>query len=235
MSTPNVQCTLWRGLAQKDTLFTPDLKTQSSYLFIYLLQPTKWTRSRERKSLHVDISAHPTSNRSNMIVMVKTHAMDSVERYAWDVSILNVYALNEAAARWVLWLELINTLVIGILLKNRQDKSRNNSYTTTEEEKQCFELLIPTFDVLDRFQSTNAIWYSWDNRRSKKSWTHARLDRIYISKELKPIATKPDYVISENSTLSDHLSVRQRISLVHIGKRQFPYVMNTSYVKDKEV
>jgi hypothetical protein len=39
-------------------------------------------------------------------------------------------------------------------------KSRNNSYTTSEEEKRCFELFISTFNVQDRFPGTNVIRYN---------------------------------------------------------------------------
>jgi exonuclease III len=91
-----------------------------------------------------------------------------------DIAILNVYAPNSTAARCELWEELIETLPKDCrwlcagdwnFVERRQDKSRNNNYIMTAEERRLFELLKSTFDIHDPFPASNMVRYSWDNRR----------------------------------------------------------------------
>jgi exonuclease III len=161
-----------------------------------------------------------------------------------DIAILNVYAPNQAQARCELWAELIDTLpkdcrwvFIGDwnFVEKSRDKSRNNNQTMSHEEKRLFEVLTRTCDVHDPFPQSNRIKYSWDNRRVGSSRTMARLDRIYSPKDLAQSVAVDEYSILGDCTLLDHLLVRRNLELTAAAKRQSPYVMNTSFLKEQEV
>jgi hypothetical protein len=103
------------------------------------------------------------------------------------------------------------------------------------EERRVFESFTTAFDVHDPFPSSNRVKFSWDNRRQGQGRTMARLDRIYTPKDTMPVTSASDYVIIGDCAFSYHMPVKRRLELVVEPKRQSPYVMNASFLKEAEV
>jgi exonuclease III len=185
--------------------------------------------------------------------LVSSHGQSRTGRAQWirlsglprgDISILNVYANNDAAARCMLWRDLLANLpqdcrwiMVGDwnFVERSQDKSRNNNQTMSVEERGLFESLTTTLGVIDAFPASNRVRYSWDNKRTVGLRTLARLDRIYTPTELSGNTKVDEYAILRDSSLSDHLPVHRRVMLQDQGARRSPYVMNASYLKEEEV
>jgi hypothetical protein len=160
-----------------------------------------------------------------------------------DLSILNVYAPNNAAARCVLWRELVESLdkdCSWILagdwnfVERSQDKSRNNRQTMSVKERGIFEQLTSTLEVSDPFLASNRVRFSWDNKRVVVTRTLVRLNCVYTPTELSRNIKADDYAILGDNSLSDHLPVWRNIILQEGGVRRSPYVMNSSYLKDQD-
>jgi exonuclease III len=189
----------------------------------------------------------------NIQYMVSLHGRSNSGRAQWvrltglpggDLSLLNVYAPNNTAARCLLWRELTETLptdcrwvLVGDwnFVERPQDKSRNNTHTMTVDERISFELLTSTLGVSDSFPAASTIRYSWDNKRAAHMRTLARLDRIYTPEELSRNTKSDEYSILGDSSLSDHLPVRRKLVLEEARDRRSPYVMNARYLKELEV
>jgi hypothetical protein len=120
-------------------------------------------------------------------------------------------------------------------MERREDKSCNNSHILTIEERRLFELLSVALNIHDPFPSSNQVKYSWDNRRGAGNCTLARLDRIYTGRELGLSIAAADYDILVDSSLSDHMPVRRKVLLEAEVKKNSPYMMNATFLHDKEV
>jgi hypothetical protein len=120
-------------------------------------------------------------------------------------------------------------------VEKRQDKSRNNMQTMTMEEKRLFENFTTMFDVHDHFLASSRVRYSWDNRRRDGGRNLARLDRIYLSKEISVNTAVTDYAIMGDNSASDHLPVKKSMLLETTTKRHSTYVMNARFMKVDKV
>lgn len=133
-----------------------------------------------------------------------------------DISILNVYAPNSPSERRGLWDELATVLPQDCrwilagdwnVVENPVDKSNVDGRILSGAEKISFHQLLAGLEVSDSFDNSNAIRYTWDNRRRDNKRVLARLDRFYTFNALAGDPIKQDYFILGNCSHSDHLLV----------------------------
>jgi hypothetical protein len=163
-----------------------------------------------------------------------------------DIAILNVYVPNLPSECMSLWDELILSLlqncrwIIGgdwNMVTEVEDNSNPTGHVASEAEKMEFARLTSHLQVIDFFQRSRPLVYTWDNKRRVGTQTLKRLDRFFCYENPcgPPNSHIKKYYILGDSQLSDHLPVQLQLELQATQLTGSRYKMNGYYLKDKNV
>jgi hypothetical protein len=163
-----------------------------------------------------------------------------------NITILNVYAPNLPSKCMTLWGELVLSLpqncrwVIGgdwNMVTKAEDNSNPTGYVASEAKRMEFARLTSHLQVVDFFQHSGPLIYTWDNKHRVGSQTLKRLDRFYCYENPygPPNSHIKKYSILGDSQLSDHLPVQLQLELQATQPTGSRYKMNGYYLKDKNV